>query len=145
MCVCVLSCTCMLQSCPTLCDPMDCSPPGSSVRGNFQTRILEWVPIFFSGRSSQPRDQTQVSCACDQFLSGAQLFVTSWSVVTQAPLSMGFIRQEWVAVPTPGDLPDPGIKPVSFASHALAGGFFTTEPPEKPWLSLLASPQSLQL
>ena len=58
---------------------------------------------------------------------------------------MGFIRQEWVAVPTPGDLPDPGIKPVSFASHALAGGFFTTEPPEKPWLSLLASPQSLQL
>ena len=39
---------------------------------------------------------------------------------------------EWVAFPPPGDLPDPGIKPVSLASPALAGGFFTTEPPGKP-------------
>ena len=49
------------QSCPTLCDPMDCSLPGSSVRGILQARILEWVAISFSRRSSQPRDQTQVS------------------------------------------------------------------------------------
>ena len=49
------------QSCLTLYDPMDCSLQGSSVHGIFQVRILEWVTIFFSRRSSQPRDQTQVS------------------------------------------------------------------------------------
>ena len=48
------------QSCPTLCNPMDCSLPGSFVHGIFQARILEWVAISFSRRSSQPRDQTQV-------------------------------------------------------------------------------------
>ena len=47
--------------CPTLCDPMDCSPPGSSVRGILQTRILEWVAISSSRESSQPGDQTHVS------------------------------------------------------------------------------------
>jgi len=49
------------QSCPTLCDPMDCSPPGSLVHGIFQAWILEWVAIPFSRGSSQPRDRTQVS------------------------------------------------------------------------------------
>ena len=46
------------QSCPTLCNPMDCSPPGSSIHGILQTRILEWVAISFSRESSQPRDRT---------------------------------------------------------------------------------------
>ena len=50
------------QSCPTLCDPMDCSLPGSSVYGIFQARILKWIAIVFSRGSSQPRDQTHVSC-----------------------------------------------------------------------------------
>ena len=45
-----------------LCDPMDCSPPGSSVHGIFQARILEWVAISFSRGSSRPMDQTQISC-----------------------------------------------------------------------------------
>ena len=49
------------QSCPTLCDPMDCSPLGSTAHGILQARILEWVAISFSRGSSQPRDQTQVS------------------------------------------------------------------------------------
>ena len=49
------------QSCPTLCDPMDCSLPGSSVHGIFQARRLEWVAISFSRRSSRPRDWTRVS------------------------------------------------------------------------------------
>ena len=49
------------QSCPTLCDPVDCSLPGSSVHEIFQARILEWVAISFSRRSSQPRDRTWVS------------------------------------------------------------------------------------
>ena len=56
-CVCVLS----LQSCLILCDPMDCSPPDSSVHGIIQTRILEWVAMPSSRGSSQPRDRTHVS------------------------------------------------------------------------------------
>ena len=50
------------QSCPTLCNPMDCSLPGSSVHGIFQARVLEWGAISFSRGSSRPRDRTQVSC-----------------------------------------------------------------------------------
>ena len=49
------------QSYPTLCNPMDCSPPGSSVHGIFQARVLEWGAISFSRRSSHPRDWTRVS------------------------------------------------------------------------------------
>ena len=49
------------QSCPTLCNPMDCSLSGSSVHGILQARILEWVAISFFRGSSQPREQTQVS------------------------------------------------------------------------------------
>ena len=49
------------QSCPTLCDPVDCSLSGSSLHGILQARILEWVAIFFSRGSSQPRDRTWVS------------------------------------------------------------------------------------
>ena len=66
------------QPCPTLCDPMDCSPPGSAVHGILQARILEWV-----------------------------------------------------AFPSLGDLPNPGIEPVSPVSTALVGKFFTTVPPGK--------------
>ena len=50
------------QSCPTLCDPMDCSPPGFSIHGIFQAWVLEWVAISFSRGSSRPRDWTRVSC-----------------------------------------------------------------------------------
>ena len=50
------------QSCPTLCNRMDCSLPGSSVHGVSQAGILKWASIFFSSRSSQPRDWTRVSC-----------------------------------------------------------------------------------
>ena len=63
-----------------------------------------------------------------------------WTVACQAPLSMGFPQQEYwsrLPFPSPGDLPDPGIKPVSFASPALAGGFITTAPLGKPFLYLL--------
>ena len=52
-----------------LCNPLDCSPPGSSVHGIFQARILEWVAISFSSRSSQPRDQTQVSHIADRLFT----------------------------------------------------------------------------
>ena len=54
------------QSCPTLCSPMDCSLPGSSVHGIFQAIVLEWIAISFSRVSSQPKDRTQVSCIVDR-------------------------------------------------------------------------------
>ena len=50
------------QSCPTLCDPMECWLPGTPVHGIFQARILEWVAISFSRGSSRPRDRTRVFC-----------------------------------------------------------------------------------
>ena len=50
------------ELCPTLCNPMDCSPPGSSVHGVLQARVLEWVAISFSRGSSQSRDQSRVCC-----------------------------------------------------------------------------------
>ena len=59
----------VIQSCPTLCDPMDCSLPGSSVHGFLQARILEWVAIPFSRESSQSRNQTQVSCTAGRFFT----------------------------------------------------------------------------
>ena len=63
---CSLRCVCvraeLLQSCLTLCDPMDCSPPGSCVRGILRERIPEWVAISSSRESSQTRDLTRVSC-----------------------------------------------------------------------------------
>ena len=57
-----LCCSLVAKSCLTPCDPMDCSPPGSSVYGLFQARILEWIVISFSRGSSRPRVQTRVSC-----------------------------------------------------------------------------------
>ena len=50
------------QSCPTLCHPVDCNPPGSSVHGILQARILEWVEITFSRKSPRLRDPTRISC-----------------------------------------------------------------------------------
>ena len=54
------------QSCPTLCDPMACSLPGSSIHGIFQARVLEWGAIAFSRGSSRPRDRSQVSRIADR-------------------------------------------------------------------------------
>ena len=69
-------CVCLpaksLQPCLTLCDPLDCSPPASSVCGIFQARVLEWVAMLSSRGSSQPRDGTQVSyasCIADWFFT----------------------------------------------------------------------------
>ena len=68
-------------------------------------------------------------------LSHVQLFATPWTVTLQAPLSVGFPRQEFwsgLPFPPPGNLPNPGIEP---ASSALAGRVFTAEPPQKPNVS----------
>ena len=74
-----------------------------------------------------------LSLTCVWLLSHVLLFVTLWTVAHQAPPLMGFPRREyWSGLPFPslGNLPDPGIKPVS---PTLAGRFFTTEPPGKPY------------
>ena len=73
---------------------------------------------------------------CVQSVNCVQLSATPWTVAHQSPLSVGFPRPEyWSGLPfsPPGDLPDPGIKS---ESPALAGEFFTTEPPEKPKLRI---------
>ena len=70
-------------------------------------------------------------------LSRVRLFAAPWAVAHQAPLSMGFSRQEhWrgLPFPSPGHLPDPGMEPVA-PSNALAGRFFTDEPPGKLYLA----------
>ena len=80
----------LLQSCPTLCDPMDSSPPGSSVPGILQARTLEWVAISFS-------NACMLSC-----FSRVQLCATLWTAAHQVPLSAGFSRQEhWSGLPFP--------------------------------------------
>ena len=58
-----------LQSCLTMCNPIDSSPPGSTIRGILQARTLEWVAISFSRRSSWPRDWTPVSCITGRFFT----------------------------------------------------------------------------
>ena len=68
MCVCVCVCVLDTQSCPTLCDPMDCSPLGSSVHGILQARILEWIHSLLHG-IFPTRDQTQVSHIADRFFT----------------------------------------------------------------------------
>ena len=83
-----------LQSCPTLCDPIDGLLPGSSIPGILQERTLEWVAISFS---SAWRWKVKV-----KLLSRVQLFVTPWTAAYQAPPSMWFSRQEdWSGVPLP--------------------------------------------
>ena len=63
------SCCLVAQSCPTFCNPMDCSPPGSSAHATSQARVLEWVAVPFSRRSFQLRDRTQVTCIAGRFFT----------------------------------------------------------------------------
>ena len=83
-----------LQSCPTLCDPIDGSPLGSPVPGILQARTLEWVAISFSNAWKW---KVKVKS-----LSRVRLFATPWTAAFQAPPSMGFSRQQyWSGVPSP--------------------------------------------
>ena len=86
-----------LQSCPTLCDPMDGSPPGSPVPGILQARTLEWVAISFSNAWKWK--------VKGKSLSRVPLLATPWTAAHQAPPSMGFSWQEcWSGVPLPSPL-----------------------------------------
>ena len=84
-----------LQSCPTLCDPVDGSPPGSSVSGILQSRTLEWVAIsFFNAWKVKGKS-----------LSRVWLLATPWTAAHQAPSFMGFSRQEyWSGLPLPSPI-----------------------------------------
>ena len=77
-------CVLVTQLCPTLCDALNCSPPGSSVHGILQARILEWVAIPFSRGSSWPRDQTWVPCTAGRFFT----IWATWQVLKVFLLSM---------------------------------------------------------
>ena len=109
-----------LQSCPTLCDPRDGSPPDSPVPEILQARTLEWVAIFFSNAWKW---KVKVMS-----LGLIRLFVTPWTAAYQAPPSMEFSRQEnWngVSLPSPGSyvrrcLKDPSSRNTPFPQHGIA-------------------------
>ena len=91
-----------LQSCPTLCDPIEGSPPGSPVPGILQARTLEWVAISFSNAGNWKVKVKSLSCVW--------LFVTPWTAAYQAPPSLGFSRQEyWSGLPLPSPVAPPKI------------------------------------
>ena len=101
------------QPCPTLSDPMDCSPPGSSIHGIFQARVLEWGAI-----------------PCLTLCNPMECNPSSSSVhgILQARIL------EWIACPPPGDIPDPGIEPMpSLMPPALACRFFVTGDENSAW------------
>ena len=100
----------VIQSCPSLCNPIDCILPGSSAYEFLWAGILELIALPFS----YPRDWTLVSCTAGRFftawatrkkgksLSHVRLFVTPWTIAHQAPQSMEFFRQEyWSGLPFP--------------------------------------------
>ena len=83
-----------LQSCPTLCNPIDSSPPDSPIPGILQARTLEWVAISFSNAWKWKVKVKSLSCV--------RLLATPWTAAYQAPPPMGFSRQEyWSGVPSP--------------------------------------------
>ena len=133
----------MVQLGPYLCNPKDYSPSGSSVHAISPARILRWVVISSSRRSSPHRDETHVfhisyiswvsSIAGGFFITEPPgksksinwLFVTPWTVAHQVPLSVEFSRQEYWSgspIPTWGDLLNPGNEP---QVSCIASRFFT--------------------
>ena len=97
-----------LQSCPTLCNPIDGSPPGCPIPGILQARTLEWVAVSFSNAWKW---KVKV-----KLLSRVWLLAIPWTAAHLAPPSMWFSRPEYwsgVPLPSPGDLPDSGMEPRS--------------------------------
>ena len=134
----------LLQSCPTLRNPMDCSPPDSSVHGHSSGKKAGVGCHALLQGSSWARDRACVSCV--SCIAGgffpaepfsfppvtcsvvSDSFVTPWTIAHQTPLSMGLSRQEYWSgspFPSPGDLPDPGIEP---GSPALQVDSLLSEP-----------------
>ena len=116
-----------LQSCPTLCDPIDRSPPSSPVPGILQGRTLEWVAISFSNAWKWKVKVKSLSCV--------QLLVTPWTAAHQAPPHMGSSRQEyWGGLP----LPSPRIGPKDVVQLLSCVWLFIT-----PWTVTHYAPLSM--
>ena len=102
-----------------------------ALKMNHQTRPCDENPLWYPKDKNIPYSSAQSpgSDQCECMCAQSCLCVAPWTEARQAPLSMGFSRQEYwsgLPCPFPGDLPHPGIEPVSLASHALAHVFFTT-------------------
>ena len=115
--------------CLNLCDPMDYSPPGSSVHGVFKSRILEWLPFPPPGNLPGPEIEPESPALAREFLT---------TKPPGKPMNMSGL-----SFPSPGDLSNPRIKPMSPASLESAGESLTTETPGKPlipshWVLILA-------
>ena len=109
------------------------SPPYEFIVYHFYIYFYTFTPFYVS--------YIMLSC-----FSPVWLFVTPWTVAGQAPLSLGFSRQEcWSGLPCPppGDLPHPGIEPASFKAPALQEDSFTTKPPGKPLRHCQSNPSRL--
>ena len=104
----------------------------SSISWSLRCRLTVFWQLFLCFRTHMLKAH-----ACAQSLSCIWLFAIPWTTAHQAPLSMGFSREESLSglpFPPPWNLPNSGIEPVSPTYPALAGRFFTTEPPGKPWI-----------
>ena len=113
-----------LRSCPTLCDPIDGSPPGSTIPGILQARTLEWVAISLSNASKW---KVKV-----KLLSRVQLFTTPWTAAYQAPPSMGCSKQEyWSGLPLPSPIILFTLPLISFHSPWLIC-YFPLQPVSRP-------------
>ena len=131
VCVCVCVCVCT-QRCPTPCDPMDCSPPGSSVPGILQARILEWVAISFSRGSSRPRVWTLISglsCIVRQILVPPGKPAGDWNTCNRltSPQKWSVWSQachSWMLSPCPGRL-----YPTSLQFHLPYVFYYQATPP----------------
>ena len=120
----------LLQSCPTLCDPIDGSPPASPVPGILQARTLEWVAISFSNVWTWKLK--------GKSLSRVWLFENPWTAAYQAPPTMGFSRQEyWSGVPSPSP------EEISSLSHSVVFLYFFALIAEEGFL--ISSCYSLEL
>ena len=137
-----------LQSCLTLCDPVDCSPPDSLVHGILQARILEWVAMSPSRESSWPRDQTHFSpsllhwqavslphfklvnaaAAAAKLLQSCSILCHPMERSPQGSSVHGILQArilEWIAISSSRGSSH-GIEPMSLTSPAFAGGFLST-------------------
>ena len=116
----ILSAAKSLQSCPTLCDPIDSSTPGSAIPGILQTRTLEWVAISFSNAWKWN--------VKEKSLSRVWPSATSWTAAFQAPPPMGFSRQEyWSGVPLPSPIFSNGWKIFASLVHKFAREHVTSQ------------------
>ena len=114
------------QSCPTLSDPVDCSPPGSSIHGTFRARVLEWGAISFSNAWKW---KVKVKS-----LSRVRLLVTPWTAAHQAPPSMGLSAQEyWSGVPLPSPFMTVYLFWFLFFFLAMLQGLWDLSSPIRDW------------